>query len=122
MSATWNDLLVQTASWREVTRDSEKVKQTHTKDELYGTYETVTPEGLAQKIKESGFEEYSVEVQTKDDYDGTSAGLFIEGWREATRWEIDHALEAETRMQGYRADAEAKQIAELKRTRPELFR
>lgn len=122
MSATWNDLCQQTANWREVTRKGKKVKQIRTSDELYGTYETITPEALAKKIKESGFEEHDVSVQKKDDYDGTSAALMIEGWREATQWEIDNALETETRMQQYRADAEAKQIATLKQTRPELFK
>lgn len=122
MSATWNDLLTQTNAWREVTRNRKKVKQIQTRAELYGTYETVTPDDLAQKIKDSGFEEHECHIEKTDDYDGTSAGLFIHGWREAEQWEIDQALETETRMQQYRADAEAKQIEALKRARPELFK
>lgn len=108
--------------WREVRRDNKTIWQKRTQDSLYGTYESFDLAELTRRVEESGFEEFHLVVETSEDYGGTTANLFIEGWRPATQWEIDKALEDEARQREFREQQEAQQIAELKRTRPELFK
>jgi len=119
-----NDLLTGPGGWRRVRRDGHLVVQKRASDQLYGSYESFTLDELTDKVRASGMEEYRIEVETEQGTYGDSdyGVLNVVGWRAATETEIKLGLDEIDQGRKRAREWEDRQIANLKRTRPELFR
>lgn len=109
------------SQWKKV----DGVVYTFAKQELYGTYDTFTPEELQQKIDDCGFSDgWYLELETDEPYYDSSARaiLMLIGWRQASATELDMALgDIDARKQSM-IDRDEKVFSDLKKRRPDLFK
>lgn len=108
--------------WRRVTRGSREVLQRRRKVQVFGLYDTFTLADMKKVVAEHKFKEPEFEIEQDYEYGDQVVRIYLRGWSDATKEEIDAEIAKLQEHQDFIDQREQDEIERLRKKRPDLFK